>query len=256
VPDAPYLRVVDIDTPVDLELAAEFADMELNAFRLLNPGSSQWATDPSGPHRLLLPVDRVQTFKQRLATLPKNERVTWRRHHIKSGETLTDIAQRYRTSVSLLQHANGLASTHIDTGSNLLVPHRLVSAGDYESLVPRVQQIYVVRPGDSLWSIARNHDISVSELIRWNSAAADDIIRTGEKLIIRSCRLTRPCSDERTRVSTINYSVQRGDSLYGIAQRFNVSVDDLRRWNDMRDKTLLRPGQAMTLQIDPALPES
>jgi membrane-bound lytic murein transglycosylase D len=47
--------------------------------------------------------------------------------------------------------------------------------------------------------------------------------------------------------------VQRGDSLYGIARRFNVSVDDLRRWNDMGDKSLLRAGQAMTLQIGATL---
>jgi membrane-bound lytic murein transglycosylase D len=253
VPDAPYLSAVDIDTPLDLELAAEFAGMDLNAFHLLNPGSSQWATDPSGPHRVLLPVDRVQAFKQRLATLPENEHVAWRRHLIKSGDTLTDIAQRHHTNVSLLQQANGLASSRINSGDDLLIPQLVAGASDYDLLASRVPQTYVVRPGDSLWSIARSHGVSVSELVSWNGATADDVIRAGDELIVRSYRPTRPHNDKRTGVSTIYYSVQRGDSLYGIARRFNVSVDDLRRWNDMGDKSLLRAGQAMILQIGATL---
>lgn len=263
VPDRPYLTTVDIKTQMDLALAAKLADMPAERFALLNPGFNQWATDPGGPHRLLLPIDRAANFRLRLTDLPLSQRVAWLRHRIKSGETLSEIAQRYGASVSLLQQTNRLVGSRILAGDHLLIPQvvALPDSADFARAQAKAIQkavyargephTHIVRPGDSLWSIARSYGVPVGALAIWNGRKSTRVIKPGDELLIRensnlAVRQTRLSSTTRT----ISYSVQSGDSLYAIARRFEVSVADLRRWNDLQDNALLHPGQAMTLYID------
>jgi membrane-bound lytic murein transglycosylase D len=264
IEDAPYLTAVEIGSQIDLALASELAGMGLDAFRLLNPGFNQWATDPDGPHRLLLPQGQAENFLRSLAALPGEKRVSWLRHPISSGETLTHIAQRYRTSVSLLQQTNDLRGSQIHAGSYLLVPQSLAAVGSAGARKPEstprthAQHTHVVRRGDSLWSIARSYQVSVNDLLSWNGKGSSDLIQAGDTLIVRDGN-TLAGSDAQAGSSaafkSISYSVQRGDSLYAIARRFNVEIDDLRRWNNMRSRTLLYPGQAMTVYLTTAQPE-
>ncbi len=259
VADEPYVTVVDIDAQIDVALAAELADMEIGPFQLLNPGFSHWATDPDGPHRLLLPIDRVERFKLRLAELPADQRVTWLRHQIKSGETLSDIAARYGTTVATLQHANGLRSSRIQAGSHLLVPQAMSTSGASAfagarttmlrepALEPDKPHTHIVRRGETLWSISHSYDVSIFELVSWNNKESSSVIRPGERLIVWGEQI-----NAHPTIRAIRYSVQRGDSLYAIARRFKVTIAELRRWNNMHDETLLQPGQAMTLYVNTA----
>ncbi len=251
VPDEPYLATVDIESQIDLALAARLADMEIEPFRLLNPGFSRWATDPEGPHRLLLPIAQVDGFKLRLSELPSEERVTWLRYPINTGDTLTAIAQRYGVSVSVLQQSNGLRSSRIRAGDHLLVPQgttpSIFAAAQLATSRPEPGTPYthVVSSGESLWSISRSYDVALADLVRWNGKSSGALIRAGDRLVIWGD--SAPSNPNR---AVINYSVQRGDSLYAIARRFKVTVSDLRVWNKMPSESLLYPGQAMTLYVD------
>jgi len=263
VPDEPYLQTVDIKTQIDLGLAAKLADMNVEPFNLLNPGFSQWATDPDGPFKLLLPIDRVKDFKLRLADLPSHTRVTWLRHQIQSGETLSHIAQRYGISIAVLQQTNELHSSRIWAGDYLLIPQAMaasspsVLAGMQSSASQLAEysqgepHTHGFRRGDSLWSIARSYGLPVSELASWNGSVSEDIIRPGAQLRIwKNLNVDVHQTEPSSTLRAIRYSVQSGDSLYAIARRFKVSIADLRRWNNLQDNALLHPGQAMTLYID------
>jgi membrane-bound lytic murein transglycosylase D len=263
VPDEPYLQTVDIKTQIDLGLAAKLADMNVEPFHLLNPGFSQWATDPDGPFKLLLPIDRAKDFKLRLADLPSHARVTWLRHQIQSGETLSHIAQRYGISIAVLQQTNRLHNSRIWAGDHLLIPQAMaapspsVLAGMQSSASQLAEysqgepHTHVFRRGDSLWSIARSYGLPVGELASWNGSASEDIIRPGAQLRIwKNLNVDVHQTEPSSTLRAISYSVQSGDSLYAIARRFKVSITDLRRWNNLQDNALLHPGQAMTLYID------
>lgn len=254
---------VALDGQIDLAVAAELAGIELEKLQMLNPAFNRWATDPDGPHRLLLPVDSVPAFQAAVAKLPPEERVRWRRHRVRSGETLGGIAQRYKTTVDTLQSVNGLSGTRIRAGAHLMIPSATLSTTEYPLSAAnrlastqsrdrqgRVRSDYTARRGDSLWTIARRHGVGVRELAAWNGMAPGDTLSIGRELVV----WVPESSDANTAVEPtlrrINYTVRRGDSLYRIANDFRVSVADIRRWNALDGQRYLQPGQRLVLHVD------
>ena len=271
VSDEPYLEPVELDTQIDLALAAELADMSIDEIYMLNPGFNRWATDPNGGHHLLLPVDRIPLFLTRLQKVPASERVTWTRHKIRQGETLSHIAMRYNTTVGSIKSINQLRSNRIRAGHYLVVPKarqdmlRYTKSADQRRKHIQAtsgsghRQLHTVSAGDSFWSIARTYKVGVKQLAKWNGMAPRDLLRPGDELVVwlpeefqpqqsPTSKFWRPPSDGV--VQKIRYSVRRGDSLYTIAQRFKVSIDDIVRWNKLPDIDFLRPGQVLKVYID------
>lgn len=263
IPNEPYLDLVDVGSQIDLALVAELAELPLEDVYRLNPGFNRWATDPEGPHLLALPLDRVERFRQGLAELPAEKRVRWHRHRVGNGDTLSHIAAHYRTTVAVLREANQLRGNMIRAGQHLLVPMASGEASDYAlSATQRLTRLqnrqrsgekttYSVQPGDTLWDIARAHDVSVAQLASWNGMAPRDVLRPGQDLVIWSKGGTAaPSRAPIPRLQAVNYTVRRGDSLYVIAQKFNVTVEQLRKWNKLPRRGYLQPGQRLTLHVD------
>ena len=113
VPNEQQFVVADIDTQLDLALAAELAGVNVDTIYQYNPGYNRWSTDPAGPHRLVMPVDVADQFTAALAQVPARERVRWQRHKVKNGEAISQIAEKYNTTVSALRAANNMrGNTH------------------------------------------------------------------------------------------------------------------------------------------------
>ena len=118
---------------------------------------------------------------------------------------------------------------------------------------------YVVRPGDSLWNIARRHRVSTRQLARWNGMAPRDTLYPGQKLAIwhkpglrkavLTAHATSPAVTGETR-QRIRYTVKQGESLWRISRRFNVSVSSLRKWNGLKKGQYLQPGQKLKVYVD------
>ncbi len=268
VANTEYLAVVELEGQIDLALAARLADISVNELYLLNPGYNRWATDPAGPHALVLPLDRVELFENALAQVPKEERVSWGEHRVLHGDTLSVLARRHRTTVGELQRLNGLDGSMIRTGQTLLVPTASRPVSDYtlteDNRVATTQATdrggermeYTVRRGDSLWRIGRQHGIGVRNLASWNSMAPTDVLREGQTLVIwlptRSGALpsTHAGPSPENTVRAITYTVRRGDSLARISQRFRVSVNQLTRWNSIDPEKYLQPGQRLRVWVD------
>lgn len=258
IPNEIPIAVVEIRSQIDLALAARLAGITIAELVRLNPGYNRWATGPDGPHRLVLPVDRVAQFEEGLAAIPPEARVHWRRHQVTAGDTLSGLARRYDTSLAALKGVNGLQSDLIRAGSYLIVPLARRIANP-EALARRQRHAsdheltYVVRPGDNLWSIAHAHNSSVSHLCRLNQIASDAVLHPGQKLILlrpQPISLAVAGLQLDGTIQAVRYTVRQGDSLYQIARRFNVTISDLRRWNDLTKGKYLQPGQELQLRVD------
>jgi membrane-bound lytic murein transglycosylase D len=256
VSGTPAFTVVNTHTQLDLAVAADLAEMDTRELQLLNPGFNRWATNPQGPHRLAVPVDKSDVFKQNLAALPPSQRVKWLRHKVGRGDTLIRIASRYDTTVQVLRNANGLQGNTIRIGQHLLVPVAAKNPEAYASLFKdnpapsgARARTYRVRNGDSLWEIAHEHNVSVEQLEKWNRLTPGSAIKPGQQITIRA--QDRAAQATNT-IRSINYTVHRGDSLFLISQKYNVSVTDLKAWNGLDKQKYLKPGQKLRLYIDVA----
>lgn len=266
VPFAPGFKMVDVGSQIDLALAAKLAGIDTDTLYMYNPAFNRWATPPDGPYTLILPTEAAITFEDNLKVLPDNQRITWRRHKIRTGETLSVIAVKYRTTTRQLRRVNKLRNNMIRAGHYLLIPVASHGRSAYSlsasqrrhttQNIARGQQkiLHVVRQGESFWEIARNYHVNMRKLAKWNGMATRDPLRNGQKLVIWTNKNTAshypPQSlSSRASMRKISYTVRNGDSLSRIADRFRVSVDDLERWNNIEGK-YLQPGQKLKLLID------
>ena len=266
IEDLPQFEAIDIKAQLDLAMAADMADIELDDLYRLNPAFNHWATAPYGPHRLLIPVDQVETFQTNLEALPKADRIKWKRHKIKPGETLSHIADRYSVSVKSLKRLNNLHSHNIRQGKHLVIPVSSRKLSDYNLTAYQrkktLQNIrrkghkvtHIVQAGDTFWDLSRKYKVKSHSIARWNGMAIRDPLKTGQTLVIwtRAAASHQPGQTRRNSSNTIqriSYRVRNGDSLYLIAQKFNVAVTDLKRWNSFNSK-YLQPGQIVKLYVD------
>lgn len=120
--DRPYLEQVDLGAPINLSQAAQLANMNLNDLKQLNPGYSHMMTDPNGPYKLLLPIDRIPTFKENLAISPGLSRTTWSRYKVQKGDTLASIAKKYKTTVAELVAFNQFKKKKAPVGKVVMIP--------------------------------------------------------------------------------------------------------------------------------------
>ena len=262
IKNIPYFEVIDVKTQIDLATVSNLSGLTIDEVYLLNPGFNRWATDPSGPHQILIPVGKAQKFKEKLAALPKSERIAWKQHIIQKGESLGLIAERYKTSVSAIKQTNRLKGNMIREGKSLLIPSSKQPTKFYSlSIEARKfrglktsdgkRYTYIVKRGDNLWDIGRNYGISVGQLTKWNGIAKKSFLRPKQKLIIwineedsNNNKIQASSFNE----STTEYVVKKGDSLWLIARRFDIHVADLLEWNNIRKNKALQPGQILIVR--------
>lgn len=258
--DAQFVTV-DIESQLDLATAADLAALDLETLYAFNAGLNRWATDPEGPHRLLVPSDAAARFVTALETLPASERVRWKRHKIASGETISEIAELHGTTVRAVRAANNLRGNTIRAGRHLMIPMSKAPLSAYsKSADVRRRDIqnksrrgtrvdHVVAPGESFWSIGQKYGVGTRELAAWNGMAPRDTLSIGQSLVVWASS-PPPTRNGNGLTRKLHYKVRRGDSLSGIAARFRVRVSDLVRWNSLDPNAILRPGQSLSLYVD------
>ena len=261
IKNKPHIRVVDAHHQIDIAKAAELAGMELNALHRLNPGYNQWATDPNGPHKFIVPIEKANALQEAFDKLSDTERMAWTRYLVKPGDTLGEIASKYKVSVRTLQDINKLKGNIIRVNQPIMVPTSAKSLQQYElTASSRLQKTqnksrgsskltHVVKSGDTLWDISRKYNVNLRSLAKWNGMAPKDPLKPGKKLVIWTKKVSSTNNNQGV-VRKVTYKVRNGDSLARIAQKFKVAVNDIAKWNQLDTKKYLQPGQALKLYVD------
>lgn len=192
-----YFYAVTLDEPVDMVTLAHLGKTSLAEIQLLNTGFLRDSTDPLKKRRALLPVNSPRNIPQLLAELPQEQRFNWPRHTIASNDSLAKIARRYGTTIATLRQMNGMTSKSVlRSNQTLLVPSTRASAAialddgsdrrkKKSARANNTGDYHRVSSGESLWTIARQYDVSVSQLLKWNQLKEGQVLKIGQKLRIK-----------------------------------------------------------------------
>ena len=152
---------------------------------------------------------------------------------VQKGDTLYSVAMANNTTVDELKKANNLTSNILSTGQLLKIP---------SALLP--ESTYIVKKGDSLYSIANKYNTTIDELKRINNLTSN-ILSIGQVLKLPSDKV----SDIEKEENTISYTVQKGDSLYSIARKYSTTIDKIKDLNNLTTN-LLSIGQVLLIPTD------
>lgn len=155
---------------------------------------------------------------------------------VQKGDTLYSIANKLGTTVSELKKENNLTTNTLQIGEILRIPTKEI----YEE----EENIYIVKKGDSLYSIANKYNTTVDELKRINNLTSN-ILSIGQVLKLPSDKANNVEKEE----NTISYTVQKGDSLYSIARKYDTTIDRIKDLNNLTTN-LLSIGQVLLIPTD------
>ncbi|HET6330370.1 MAG TPA: LysM peptidoglycan-binding domain-containing protein [Holophagaceae bacterium] len=277
-PDAPFVyETVQVRSATSLRVVARNAGASEAAIKELNPQLLR-GTTPPGPYEVRVPVGKGLETQRRLGGLPASQREDLGSYRIRKGDTLAKVAKRFNVEPDELLQANRISKSGFRAGRRIVIPPPaaagepapregeekppvnrtpldaipsipggLAQAQTPPALAP-ADISYRARPGDTLARIARAQGVSFSELVRLNPEAVKhlgvgDVVTLPGKEGASAAAPGAPGSPVlRPRI----YTVQRGETLAAIADRFGVTIPELKRWNRLRSAQV-RAGQRLWL---------
>ena len=167
---------------------------------------------------------------------------------VKSGDTLYGIARKYNTTVDAIMKLNYFKSTILQPGQVIRTPEMYFK--EEEIYLPNYVN-YTVKPGDTLYSIARNNNVSVDTLIKDNGLTSNILsigqiirIRTPQTVVEEEC--FGPSYIPPNEENIVTYTVKKGDNLYSIARKYNTTVQNIKKKNNL-NSNLLSIGQKLII---------
>ena len=261
-----------VSESIDLNVVAKLVNTTYAHIKKLNPAVLRWVTPPGiKDFTLYIPEGSKAKFKQGFAKIPDNKKRSWVRHRIRSGESLSTISRKYRTSISVIKSTNKLRNNFIRAGKYLLIPVPQNKAAYYASRasyhtpkskkrisrvkitnVPGHKKIsYRVKRGDTLGEIAENYNTRASKIRQWNGLRYGEYIRPKQKLILW---VPENLQELKNRVANkpvetksepgAYYTVRTGDTLWDIANKYGISISELKKMNKIRSSRI-RPGDKL-----------
>ncbi len=244
--------------PISLHLVADATGADLDDLRLLNPELLRNVTPNDSDFELKVPAGLAQKFQDNIQHVPVDKWASWRLHAVDSGETLSEVARRYRVTVASIETANHLG------------PHASVPEGfllNVPTPPPAVRLVsYRVKRGDTLEGIAERYDVTVAQLKRWNHIRGASVAR-GARLRIyaggdpvssargksKSAQAGSSAAVENVSTGdsgkgTVQYRVKPGETLYSIAHAYRTTISALRASNPFLSDRQLEAGDVLTVQ--------
>jgi membrane-bound lytic murein transglycosylase D len=259
---------------VDLEIIAQCVDTTFEAIKNLNPAVKRWCTPPGVENFTLnIPEGTRDKFYENYRSIPETEKRSWVRHRVKTGETLSVIARKYGSTVSILKDYNKIKGNMIYAGDYLLIPvpqnkkyytyqpprTKRKSANrsrvSYANVVPANHKkiVYLVKKGDTLGEIAEMYQTRASKIRGWNNLYYGQNIYPNQKLTIWipenfSQTVSSKSSKSKEHLPDGSYHVVRaGDTLWEIAQKYEISIANLKKMNRKHSNTI-KPGERLKVK--------
>ena len=239
-------ETVTIAKQVRLKDVARSIGVEEKALRELNP-ELRYKISPRDSYPLKVPVNKGEVLMAKLDQIPVSQPPTraYVYHRVRSGESLSLIAKKYRSSVARIMRANNLRrSNYIVAGRLLKIPQR-----GYRYQPPKIRKprygrsvVHVVQKGDSLWTIAKQYGTTTKKIQQLNHLTTTDLHK-GQTLTIFEAN---PASPKTEGLNT--YQVKRGDSPFLIAKRHNMALKRFLYLNQLWSNDTIYPGQMVYVE--------
>ena len=187
--------------------------------------------------------------KEKVKTKEKKTTSNYQTHTVKSGEYLSNIAEEYGVSVSDLREWNNITGDKIMVGQKLKIysDGKIVEKKETKTKEKKTKATsHTVQEGENLTLIAEKHGITVEDLMDWNDLE-NDVIVPGQKLTLVEPKKEKKITKEtKTKTKSKTHTVKEGENLTLIAEKFGVTLKQLRDWNDI-DNDVIVPGQVLTV---------
>lgn len=257
IPNERYFAAVSTTRHIDVQRAAQFAEISEQEFLELNPGYNGPVITAHTEQIILVPAEKADFFRANLEN-PDQPLVSWKTYKLQRGASFDKVASNFGITGAELKRVNGIsASKRVAGGGTILVPtdngdaHELPEQIHPEAYVaapapPTTAVRHTVRRGQSLSNVARRYRVSVNQLVAWNNLRGRRIV-AGQVLSIHKAAAVVRGHGARG-AALAHYVVRRGDSWSSIARRFNVSVNDLVSWNKDKHRQGLVAGKRIVVR--------
>ncbi len=235
----------------DLQAMAKSMGMDWKSFRELNPALRKQEAPPTRSIQVAVPGHLVAKAEEFLKKPVIVKRTEYASHRVQPGDTWWGVAKKFNVPVKDLQKANTVKK--LSVGQVLRVPGQ--ASGEGAPAVAETKKWaskranYVVRQGDSVWSIAKQFETDPSTLLQANGMKGSATLKVGQKLFVpdagREETKKAQAQAQTVRKELVSYQVRQGDTLWSIAKRFGVSAEDLLSWNKLAANSHIRPGDQL-----------
>jgi membrane-bound lytic murein transglycosylase D len=248
--------VVRIDGQTDLRILARLVEIDPETLRQLNPQLRRGMTPPGTTTDVRVPVGIGETMALAYEALPTADRLILSRHQVAKGESLAFIARHYGVSSTAIATANRLGkSGAVKPGQELIIPAVAPTVKDVD--LSRTNAVaYRVRKGDTLSRIATQYRTTPNAIASASGIGVHSSLRVGQRLVIPAKRSSARPSVATKRVdpspvaSAVVHTVRRGETLYRIADRYQVTVDQICTLNSINPNGVIYPGTRLKIRTN------
>jgi LysM repeat protein len=210
----------------------------------MNPAYNRNISPLSGSSTAYVPAEYGEKAVAWLAQPQARRFAGWQQYKVRRGDSFYSLGQRYGVSAAILSQANNQTGKNLREGSMILVPSgNMVASTGRPAVRTNGKPIHTVLRGENLYRISQNYGVSLASLLKANGINAEDThLMAGQKLLIPTG------AGSSTAVKPKGaYVVQKGDTLYSLAQRNKISLDELKRINSITSDTIILPGQELLI---------
>ncbi|MDC0180743.1 LysM peptidoglycan-binding domain-containing protein [Pseudomonadota bacterium] len=239
-PNKKVLGSIELDGQVEILAFSDFAGLKPEFVYKLNAGYTKWASPPGKKTMFNIPVELEEILNLKKDQFIQTNQINWVTHKVSQGDSLWKIAEEFETEVNVLKKVNYLASNVLSLNQELLIP---LSNDQNQTFIP--YQAHIISEGDTLWNLGIQYKISPAEIAKNNGLRMNSPLTIGKELNIGNKNIYRTINSNKR---TILYSVKQGDSLYRIADIFNIEISDIRSINELSNNEI-KPGQVLKIII-------
>jgi membrane-bound lytic murein transglycosylase D len=239
-PNRSVLGQITLDGQIEIFAFSEFSNLKPEFIYKLNAGYTKWASPPGKTTTFNIPIEFVEPLNNKKDGFTQANQINWVTHKVSKGDSLWKIADQYDTEVSVLKKVNYLQSNLLNLNQQLLIP---LSNSKNQTFIP--YQAHIISEGDTLWGLGIKYGISPTEIAKNNGLKINAGLRIGKQLNIGNKNIYRTINSKKR---TILYSVKQGDSLYRIADIFNIQIKDIIELNSISENEI-KPGQVLKIII-------
>jgi len=239
-PNKKVLGNIELNGQVEILAFSEFAGLKPEFVYKLNAGYTKWASPPGEKTTFNIPIELEEVLNLKKDKFIKTNQINWVTHKVSRGDSLWKIAEEFDTEVNVLKKVNYLASNVLNLNQELLIP---LSNDQNQTFIP--YQAHIISEGDTLWNLGIQYKISPAEIAKNNGLRMNSTLTIGKELNIGNKNIYRTINSKKR---TILYSVKQGDSLYRIADIFNIEISDIKDINELPNNEI-KPGQVIKIII-------